>query len=365
MSRAAAPQEKPVARTHTRHRASKPRSAPRRANYESADLGHAFELAALIESATDAVVGVCPAGSITRWGVGAERLFGYSQAEALGQPITLLAPPDRIEEPGALIERAMSGERIERLETERVSKSGALLNVLLSVAPIWGDEHDFVGIVGIFRDLSSQRAAEEELRVTLAELNEARFEDLRRLALMAEYRDDDTNKHTERVAQAAELIAKELELDSEFVAKIHRAAPLHDVGKVGIPDEILLKPGKLTDDEFEVIKTHTVIGGRILSKSRFPVVRMAMEIAFTHHEHWDGSGYPSGLREEGIPIAGRIVAVADAFDVMTHSRPYKQAQSVEHSVEEIKRCSGKHFDPRIVDAFMRLDHRTLVDTTGG
>jgi putative two-component system response regulator len=364
MSRAAAPREKPVTRSHARHRAGTPRSAPRPASYDSSDLGRAFELAALIESATDAVVGVCPAGTITRWGAGAERLFGYSQAEALGQSITVLAPSDRIEEPGALIERAMSGERIERLETERVRKGGALLNVLLSVAPIWGDEHEFVGIVGIFRDLSPQRAAEGDLRETLAELDEARFEDLRRLALMAEYRDDDTHKHTERVARTAKLLAQELGLDDEFVAKINHAAPLHDVGKVGIPDEILLKPGKLTDDEFEIIKTHTVIGGRILSKSRFPVVRMAMEIAFTHHEHWDGSGYPSGLRGEGIPTAGRIVAVADAFDVMTHARPYKQAQPVEHSVEEIKRCSGRQFDPRIVDAFMRLDHHALVDTAG-
>jgi PAS domain S-box-containing protein len=128
MSHAALPQEKPVARGHVRHRAGKPHPVPQRADYDSSDLGRAFELAALIESATDAVVGVCPAGSITRWGEGAERLFGYSQAEALGRPITLLAPPNRIEEPGALIRRAMSGERIERLETERVRKDGGLLD---------------------------------------------------------------------------------------------------------------------------------------------------------------------------------------------------------------------------------------------
>jgi PAS domain S-box-containing protein/putative nucleotidyltransferase with HDIG domain len=202
-----------------------------------------------------------------------------------------------------------------------------------------------------------------ETRRILAELRDARFEDLRRLALMAEYRDDDTNKHTERVAHACALLAGELGLDSELVQCIHRAAPLHDVGKVGIPDEILLKPGELTPEEFEVIKTHTVIGGRILSKSRFPVVKMAMEIAFTHHERWDGSGYPSGLRGEGIPISGRIVAVADAFDAMTHARPYKAALPVEHAVAEIERCRSAQFDPRVVDAFMRLDHDALVDAS--
>jgi putative two-component system response regulator len=185
------------------------------------------------------------------------------------------------------------------------------------------------------------------------------------LALMAEYRDDDTNKHTERVARTAALLAKELDLGSELVATIHRAAPLHDVGKVGIPDEILLKPGTLTSDEFEVIKTHTIIGGRILCESRFPVVKMAMEIAFTHHEHWDGSGYPSGLRGEGIPIAGRIIAVADAFDAMTHARPYKGALPVGYAIAEIERCSGTQFDPRVVAAFLKLDHHALVDTTCG
>jgi putative two-component system response regulator len=314
---------------------------------------------------------------ITGWGEGAKRLFGYTRAQALGQPITMLAPADRGEEPGALIDRALAGERIERIETERVAKGGTLLSVQLSVAPISGEDGRFVGAVGIFRDLSPQRGAEEarraierrhqgviaELHETLAELQKARFEDLRRLALMAEYRDDDTNKHTERVARTAALLANELGLDGETVATIEHAAPLHDVGKVGIPDTILLKPGKLTREEFEVIKTHTVIGGRILCKSRFPVVKMAMEIAFTHHERWDGNGYPSGLRGEGTPIAGRIVAVADAFDAMTHTRPYKRALSVEHAVGEIGRCRGTQFDPRVVDAFMRLDHHALVDAT--
>jgi putative two-component system response regulator len=110
-----------------------------------------------------------------------------------------------------------------------------------------------------------------------------------------------------------------------------------------------------------VIKTHTVIGGRILCESRFPVVKMAMEIAFTHHERWDGAGYPSGLSGEQIPIAGRIVAVADAFDAMTHARPYKGALEVAHAITEIQRCSGSQFDPRVVEAFMRLDHDELVD----
>lgn len=377
MARAVSRQDKPTIRARERRPASRPRPAVGRSGESSIDLARAFELAAFVESASDAVVGVSATGSITGWGEGAERLFGYTRAQALGKPITMLAPADRSEEPSALLERVLSGERIERLETERVTKDGTCRSVLLSIAPIVGEDREFVGTVGIFRDISAQRGAEEasrvnerryhsviaELRLALAELQEARFEDLRRLALMAEYRDDDTNKHTERVARTAALLARELELDANTVATIERAAPLHDVGKVGVPDTILLKPGKLTREEFEVIKTHTVIGGRILCKSRFPVVNMGMEIAFTHHERWDGQGYPSGLSEEEIPIAGRIIAVADAFDAMTHARPYKRALSVEHAVQEIERCRGTQFDPRVVDAFMKLDHRTLVDAS--
>jgi PAS domain S-box-containing protein/putative nucleotidyltransferase with HDIG domain len=359
MPRAVSRQDKPVDRSHARSRAGAAARRPKqRAGNGSIYLGRAFELAALLESTSDAVVGVSPDGLITGWGEGAQRLFGYPAAEVLGRQITILAPAERSLEAGGLIERVMSGARIERVETTRVTKEGRLLNVQLSVAPIWGEDQELAGAVGIYRDLSAQRNAEEALQA-------ARFEDLRRLALMAEYRDDDTNKHTERVAHAAALLATELNLDRELVRTIRRAAPLHDVGKVGIPDEILLKPGKLTHEEFEVIKTHTVIGGRILSESRFPVVRMAMEIAFTHHEHWDGSGYPSRLQGDGIPISGRIVAVADAFDAMTHTRPYKAALPVEHAVAEIVRCRASQFDPRVVDAFIKLDHHTLVDAPCG
>jgi putative two-component system response regulator len=199
-----------------------------------------------------------------------------------------------------------------------------------------------------------------EFRETLEELHLSRLEDLKRLALVGEYRDDDTNQHTERVSHTAVLLARQLRLDPSAIELIHRAAPLHDLGKIGIPDTILLKPGRLSFEEFEVIKTHTVIGGHILCQSHFPILRMATQIAFTHHERWDGTGYPAGLQGEAIPISGRIVAVADAFDAMTHARPYKEAFSVAHAVAEIERSSGTQFDPRVVDAFMTLDHAALV-----
>jgi putative two-component system response regulator len=200
-----------------------------------------------------------------------------------------------------------------------------------------------------------------ELRETLRERDAARLKDVKRLALVAEYRDDETNRHTERVAHTAALLAMEMGLERELIWTIGRAAPLHDVGKVAIPDSILLKPGKLTAEEFEVMKTHTSIGGRILGESDFPVLRMGMEIALTHHERWDGYGYPHGLGGEEIPISGRIVAIADAFDAMSHPRPYHAALSIRDAVGEVEGRSGVQFDPEVVHAFMALDHHNLVE----
>jgi putative two-component system response regulator len=137
------------------------------------------------------------------------------------------------------------------------------------------------------------------------------------------------------------------------VSLIRRAAPLHDVGKIGIPDSILLKLGKLTEDEFELVKTHTTIGARILSGSRFTILRLAEEIAFNHHERWDGDGY-AGISGDAIPLAGRIVAVADVFDALTQKRPYKAAWPVGDAIAEIERQRSRQFDPSLVDAFLRV-----------
>jgi putative two-component system response regulator len=216
-----------------------------------------------------------------------------------------------------------------------------------------GEETPYAA-VGSFSDVTAHRQ-------TLSELHAARLEDLKRLALVGEYRDDDTNRHTERVAHTAALLASKLGLDDDDAWMLRRAAPLHDVGKIGISDTILLKPGKLTEEEFEAMKAHTSIGGRILGESDFRVLRMATEIALTHHERWDGTGYPAGLRGEEIPISGRIVSVADAFDAMTHARPYKEAFPVARAVAEIARCSGTQFDPCVVAAFLTLDHEALID----
>lgn len=192
---------------------------------------------------------------------------------------------------------------------------------------------------------------EERVRRRTAALEEARLQTLHRLARAAEYRDDDTGQHTRRVGRSAARIAEALGWGSKAVAKIRLAAPLHDVGKIGIPDSILLSTRRLTAEEFAVMKTHCIIGADLLSSPDVPLLGLAAEIALNHHEKWDGTGYPNGLGGEEIPMSGRIVAVADTFDALTHARPYKKAWSVEAALEEIRRDAGHSFDPAVVAAF--------------
>lgn len=172
------------------------------------------------------------------------------------------------------------------------------------------------------------------------------------LAKAAEYRDPETGAHILRMAHFSKHIARQLGLPQDQQDLLLEAAPMHDVGKVGTPDMILLKPGKLTESEFAVMKEHASIGYEVLSTSSSPLLKVAAEIARTHHEKFDGSGYPRGLAGENIPLFGRIVAVADVFDALTSARPYKRAWSIDQAVAFLKDGKGKHFDPACVDAFL-------------
>jgi len=213
-----------------------------------------------------------------------------------------------------------------------------------------------------------QRALEDRnhdlqrwVRARTADLEDARRETLERLAAAAEYRDDDTQQHTKRVGRTAALLAKQLGLSADTVEHLRYAAPLHDVGKIGIPDAVWLKPGALTEHERKMLEQHTEMGARILSGSRSPILRLAEQIARTHHERFDGTGYPHGLAGDAIPLAGRITAVADVFDVLAHPRPHKKAWPLEQAVDEVLAQAGRQFDPEVVAAFRRLDGRLLLD----
>ncbi|HXN76223.1 MAG TPA: HD domain-containing phosphohydrolase [Gemmatimonadaceae bacterium] len=210
----------------------------------------------------------------------------------------------------------------------------------------------------LYRKLRRQNT-ELELKVTerTKELEQSQLEMLERLAAAVEFRDDDTGNHTKRVAQVSAILGEAIGLEATTVELIRRAAPLHDIGKVGIPDNILLKAGPLTGEEFEIMKTHTVIGSRMLSKGRSELVRFSQRVARSHHEWWDGSGYPDRVSGQAIPLEARIVAAADFLDALTHDRPYRPAWGIDDTLAEIKRRAGSHFDPTIAKALLGIDWR--------
>jgi len=181
-----------------------------------------------------------------------------------------------------------------------------------------------------------------------------RLDTLERLARAAAYRDDNSPEHTQRVAALAARMARHMGEDDRTVWLVRHAAPLHDLGKIGIPDSILLKPGRLEPEEFEVVKTHAVLGARVLADSDSELLAMAEQIARSHHERWDGAGYPDGLAGAAIPLGARLVGVADVFDVLVHERPYKEAWTVEDAAQEIRSGAGTQFDPEVVAAFDAL-----------
>lgn len=191
-----------------------------------------------------------------------------------------------------------------------------------------------------------------ELQAALEDLDKAHVDTIHHLAAAAEYKDDETGEHIQRMSAYSALIARCLGLDAAEVERIRICTPMHDIGKIGIPDRVLLKPGRLTPEEWRIMKTHTVIGAEILTKGSSPYMKMGAVIALSHHEKWDGSGYPGGLSGERIPLPGRICAIADVFDALTSKRPYKEAFSVEKSLAIMAEGRGSHFDPEIWDVFM-------------
>jgi putative two-component system response regulator len=199
----------------------------------------------------------------------------------------------------------------------------------------------------------------EELKRAVEKLKGASMDTIHRLARAAEYKDEDTGAHIKRMSHYCAAVARKLGLNDSIVEMIIYAAPMHDVGKIGIPDRILLKPGPLDDDEWEIMKQHTAIGAQILEGSAAGFIKLARVIALNHHEKWDGSGYPGGLKGSKIPLAGRIAAIADVFEALTSERPYKEAFSVEKAFGIIKESRGSHFDPKVADTFFAVQKEIL------
>jgi putative two-component system response regulator len=257
-----------------------------------------------------------------------------------------------------------SGETYEAEETMTV---GDEEKTFLTVKfPYLDDTGQIAGISGISTDITAKRQAEElqkaladTQRQAIEELRASRQETIERLTRAIGMHDTETGRHVSRMASTAAFLASQLGLDQETVLLLRTAAPMHDVGKVATPDEILRKEGPLAPEEREEMQRHTTVGYEILSGSDSTLLQMAAEVALTHHERWDGSGYPNGLQGEEIPIEGRIVAVADAFDAMLSDRCYRQSMTVAEAIATIAAESGTHFDPEIVDVLLRHQEEAL------
>jgi putative two-component system response regulator len=205
-----------------------------------------------------------------------------------------------------------------------------------------------------------QRDLAERVRQRTAELDASRYDVVERLARAGEFRDDATGEHTRRVGRTTAKLAKLCGVRADLVRDLELAAPLHDIGKLAVPDAVLLKPGPLTPEEFAVVKSHARIGAELLAGSSSSLLELASEIALTHHERWDGQGYPANLAGDAIPFAGRLTAIADVFDALTHDRPYKPAWEIGAAIDEMTAHAGRQFDPAAFEAFLELDHATLV-----
>jgi HD-GYP domain-containing protein (c-di-GMP phosphodiesterase class II) len=274
-------------------------------------------------------------------------------------------------------------EYIRRL-AEKTGKSEATYKVDIEERPRWFkdlarietyQDSEIVLSIGSLSDVTNQMKLEETLSKTrkeleshkkelerlvnerTAELHEAQIEVVNRLVQAAEFRDDQTGSHNKRLSMYCSIIGEAWGLTKGANWLLYHAVPMHDVGKLGISDSILLKEGPLTPGEYDVIKGHCELGSNLLDGGKSDLLKVARAIALTHHEHWDGSGYPAGLRQGEIPLAGRIAAVCDVFDALTSERPYKKAWEFEEAVAEITRLRGINFDPKIVDVFMKsLSH---------
>ncbi len=200
----------------------------------------------------------------------------------------------------------------------------------------------------------------EELNYALERVKVASLETIYRLSVASEFKDVDTGAHIKRMSSYAAAVARSMGLDERTVETILYAAPMHDLGKIGIPDSILLKPAKLDLVQWEIIKQHAVIGAKILSGSEAEFIKLGETIALYHHEKWDGSGYPNHLKGTQIPIAGRIAAIADVFDALTSKRPYKEPFAVEEAMAIIREGRGTHFDPEVVDAFFAIEDEIIA-----
>ena len=246
------------------------------------------------------------------------------------------------------------GDKTSRVELLKAGASDYVIKPFDSIELIHRVESQLEKRVLLQQLAAQQHLLEEQRYKCSEEMTEDYQEVLARLGQATEFRYHETGARIKRVSQFVELIALEMGLDADYARRLRMATPLHDIGKIGISDKIMLKPDRLSFEEFEVMKTHVTIGAKILAGHTSAFIQLAHDIALTHHEKFDGTGYPNNLMGDKIPLCGRIVAIADVFDALTSTRVYKKARPVEYAIDLIKLERGKHFDPKVVDSFLKV-----------
>lgn len=286
------------------------------------------------------------------WAGSAERIFGITSKEACGKNLFdlhgIFYSNDDAKEARRVLESIGHGERNQAVHQ---SRSEGLDGWTGHSRWFWSStlqpHRKTSRYLVLVEDITQHVRAQEEVEAGKTELIE-------RLVRAAEYRDEATGMHVVRMSRYCEALGRAAGMSEDETTMLRKAATMHDIGKIGIPDSVLLKPGALTDEEFEIIKAHATIGADLLAGSRHPLVQMAETIALTHHERWDGCGYPSGLGGDEIPLVGRICAVCDMFDALTSERPYKSAWSVEEALQELQERAGTHLDGNLVKLFVEI-----------
>lgn len=307
-------------------------------------------LQALINAAPLAIDTVDITGKVKLWSPAAERLFGWKADDVIGKPLSIV--PEELQiEVDEQIRDELLGAFHNGLETRRMRKDGSLVDVQLWTSPLHGFDGEIIGSVGILADITERKKAEQQIQALNAELLIAYDETLEGWARALDLRDQNTEDHSMRVMDLTLDLAHSLGVSEHDLIHMRRGALLHDIGKMGIPDAILLKPGPLTEDEWHVMRKHPVFAYDLLSN--IPFLRPALDIPFYHHEKWDGSGYPRGLYGKQIPLAARIFSVVDVWDALGSDRPYRKKWTKSKILEYISKESGTRFDPEIVDLFFK------------
>ena len=281
-------------------------------------------------------------------------ISGYKENELIGKTHTVLTtgliPNKTLED----LVQTISNKQIWSGELINKSKNGKLFTLYTIITPEYDKNGEFVNYTAISQDITAKKQIEQaknEIEKLNIEIKDTQKEVVFRMGAIAEARSKETGQHVKRVAEYSKLLALHYGLEEEEAEILKQASPMHDIGKVAIPDNILKKPGKLTEEEFEIMKTHTTIGYEMLRTSTRPILKTAAIVAFEHQEKYDGSGYPRGLKGENIHIYGRISALADVFDALGSDRCYKKAWEDEKIFKLFKEEKGKHFDPKLIDIF--------------